>query len=158
MDVSFGSSNCFTNLPRSINGSPRSASTLRSSERRVISFTGKFCPNCHLEFRSSCHPEFCSSCHPERSEGPAFWSSRLVKGSGFGLRSQRPTFASEVVVLVPLLRQLTLVHLPLLGEVGRTLVPKDRAPLAHVVHQLRLALQQVANELGRFRFVMAGRQ
>src|SRR5947199_8934010 len=61
----------------------------------------------------------------------------------------------EVVVLVALLRQLALIHRPLFLEVGRALIPEDRAALAHVIHQLRLALQQLADEAGRFRFVVA---
>ena len=67
------------------------------------------------------------------------------------------TRALKVVVLVRLLRQLTLIHRPLFLEVGRALIPEDRASLAHVIHQLRLALQQLADEAGRFRFVVAGR-
>src|SRR5438132_9086400 len=63
----------------------------------------------------------------------------------------------EVVVLVALLRQLALIHRPLFLEVGRPLIPEDRAPLAHVIHQLRLALQQLADEAGWLRFVVAGR-
>src|SRR6266550_5632560 len=88
---------------------------------------------------------------------------RITKSKWFGITADcctRPEFRRaplEVVVLVTLLRQLALVHLPLFLEVGRPLVPEDGASLAHFIHQLRLALQQLADESGRFRFVVAGR-
>src|SRR5882757_2036868 len=68
---------------------------------------------------------------------------RMTKSKLPGITADRRNSGtrSRVVVLVPLLRQLALVHLPLLRKVGRALVPEDRAPLAHVIHQLRLALQ-----------------
>src|SRR5437764_14396865 len=81
---------------------------------------------------------------------------RTTRSKLLGITADRWGFRHaplKVVVLVPLLRQLTLIHLPLFLEVGRPLIPEDRASLAHVIHQLRLAFQQLADEASRFRFV-----
>src|SRR6266550_2059019 len=59
------------------------------------------------------------------------------------------------VVDVRRLRHSALIHGAFLGELARSLVPPDRAPLSLLFDEVRPLLQQLADEAGVFGFVMA---
>src|ERR1700674_5881462 len=59
------------------------------------------------------------------------------------------------VVDVRRLWHAALIHGAFLGELARSLVPPDRAPLALLLDQVRPLLQQLADKAGVFGFVVA---
>src|SRR6266567_1049446 len=64
----------------------------------------------------------------------------------------------KVRIDVRRLRHATLIHVALLGELARRLVPPHRSSFALLAHQIRLLAQELAHELGVLGFVMAAGQ
>src|SRR6266567_302957 len=64
----------------------------------------------------------------------------------------------KVRIDVRRLRHATLIHVALLGELARRLVPPHRSSLTLLAHEIRLLAKKLAHELGVLGFVVAAGQ